>query len=69
MQRIERIKIPRDLDYGRIPGLSSEIKEKLSYLKPLNLGQASRVSGVTPAAISILMIWIEKLRRCAKDVR
>jgi len=38
-------------------------KEKLSKIKPLNLGQASRVSGVTPAAISILMVYIEKLRR------
>jgi tRNA uridine 5-carboxymethylaminomethyl modification enzyme len=65
MQKIERIKIPERIDYARIPGLSSEIKEKLSVLKPLNLGQASRISGVTPAAISILMIWIEKLRRDA----
>jgi tRNA uridine 5-carboxymethylaminomethyl modification enzyme len=63
MQKIERIKIPGAIDYGGIPGLSSEIKEKLGRLRPLNLGQASRVSGVTPAAISILMIWVEKMRR------
>lgn len=63
MSKIENIKIPAGLSYANIPGLSSEIKEKLSNAKPLNLGQASRISGVTPAAISILMVWIEKLRR------
>jgi len=63
MAKIEKIKIPDGLAYMSIPGLSSEIKEKLSNVRPLNLGQASRVSGVTPAAISILMVYIEKLRR------
>lgn len=53
---LEKIRIPKDFDYTHIPGLSNEIKEKLSSLKPQSLGQASRVSGVTPAAISILMI-------------
>lgn len=61
--KLERIKVPERIDYKVIHGLSSEIKEKLSDIKPLNLGQASRVSGVTPAAISILMVYIEKLRR------
>ncbi len=61
--KLERIRVPANIDYKAINGLSSEIKEKLSDIRPLNLGQASRVSGVTPAAISILMIWIEKLRR------
>jgi tRNA uridine 5-carboxymethylaminomethyl modification enzyme len=61
--KLERIRVPEDIDYKVIPSLSSEIKEKLSAIRPLNLGQASRVSGVTPAAISILMVWIEKLRR------
>ena len=61
--KVERIKIPKGIDYQIIHGLSSEIKEKLSNIRPLNLGQASRISGVTPAAISILMVWIEKLRR------
>ena len=59
--KIERIKVPEGIDYKIIHGLSSEIKEKLSSIRPLNLGQASRISGVTPAAISILMIWIEKV--------
>lgn len=61
--KLERIKVPERIDYKVIHGLSSEIKEKLSNIKPLNLGQASRVSGVTPAAISILMVYIEKVRR------
>ncbi|MCX5668440.1 MAG: tRNA uridine-5-carboxymethylaminomethyl(34) synthesis enzyme MnmG [Candidatus Omnitrophica bacterium] len=61
--KLERIRVPENIDYKIINGLSSEIKEKLSGIRPLNLGQASRISGVTPAAISILMIWIEKLRR------
>ena len=60
--KIERIKVPSNIDYWKIHSLSSEIKEKLSKIKPLNLGQAARVSGVTPSAISILMIHIEKLR-------
>ena len=61
--KLERIRIPEKIDYKIIHGLSNEIKEKLSNIKPLNLGQASRISGVTPAAISILMVWIEKERR------
>ena len=63
MKKIERIKIQADTDYKKIHGLSAEVVEKLSSLKPLNLGQASRISGVTPAAISILMIYMEKKRR------
>ncbi|OGW85458.1 MAG: tRNA uridine-5-carboxymethylaminomethyl(34) synthesis enzyme MnmG [Omnitrophica bacterium RIFCSPLOWO2_01_FULL_45_10] len=61
--KIEHIKIPENIDYSKIHGLSSEIKEKLTKIRPLTLGQASRISGVTPAAISILMIYLDKLRR------
>ncbi|MFH1784100.1 MAG: tRNA uridine-5-carboxymethylaminomethyl(34) synthesis enzyme MnmG [bacterium] len=57
---IERIRIPEAFDYKGIPGISSEIQEKLSLFKPMNLGQASRISGVTPAAISILMIYVSR---------
>ena len=60
-ENLERIKLPVDLDYAKINGLSREIKEKLNRFKPLNLGQASRISGVTPAAISILMVYLRKL--------
>ncbi|MFH1655699.1 MAG: tRNA uridine-5-carboxymethylaminomethyl(34) synthesis enzyme MnmG [Candidatus Omnitrophota bacterium] len=59
-KKIENIKVPSDLEYANISGLSSEIKEKLSKFRPLSLGQASRISGVTPAAISILMVYLQK---------
>jgi tRNA uridine 5-carboxymethylaminomethyl modification enzyme len=60
-KNLEKIKLPLDLDYVQITGLSREIKEKLSRFKPLNLGQASRISGVTPAAISLLMVYLRKM--------
>lgn len=63
LKNIEKVRIPAGLDYKDIHGLSSEIKEKLSKIRPVNLAQASRISGVTPAAISILMIHFDKLRR------
>ncbi len=60
-QHLEKIRVPADLEYAQINGLSREIREKLSKFKPLNLGQASRISGVTPAAISILMVYLKKI--------
>ena len=54
--------LPMDLDYTVIPGLSSEIKERLSSVRPRSLGQASRVPGVTPAAVSILSVWCHRRR-------
>ncbi|OGX23267.1 MAG: tRNA uridine-5-carboxymethylaminomethyl(34) synthesis enzyme MnmG [Omnitrophica WOR_2 bacterium RIFCSPHIGHO2_02_FULL_45_21] len=60
-KNLEKIKLPEDLDYGMIPSLSREIREKLIKGHPLTLGQASRISGVTPAAISVLMIWLKKI--------
>jgi tRNA uridine 5-carboxymethylaminomethyl modification enzyme len=53
---LERIRIPEGMDFSSIPGLSNEIKEKLARFRPRNLGQASRISGVTPAAVTILLI-------------
>jgi tRNA uridine 5-carboxymethylaminomethyl modification enzyme len=58
-KEIERIQVPERFDFSRIEGLSNEIKEKLAFFKPASLGQASRISGVTPAAISILMIKLK----------
>jgi len=58
---IEKIRLPEGLEYKNIPALSREIREKLDAFRPLNLGQASRISGVTPAAISILMVYLRKL--------
>ncbi|MFH1198929.1 MAG: tRNA uridine-5-carboxymethylaminomethyl(34) synthesis enzyme MnmG [Candidatus Omnitrophota bacterium] len=60
-KHLEKIKIPEDLDYAKINSLSREIREKLIKFKPLNLGQASRISGVTPVSISLLMVYLRKL--------
>jgi len=60
--RIDKIKMPHDINYKKIPSLSREICEKLEKFRPLTLGQASRISGVTPAAISLLMVYLRKLR-------
>ncbi|MEW6075290.1 MAG: tRNA uridine-5-carboxymethylaminomethyl(34) synthesis enzyme MnmG [Candidatus Omnitrophota bacterium] len=59
-KHLELIKLPLDFEYGSIPSLSREIKEKLKKCQPLTLGQASRISGITPAAISILLIYLKK---------
>ncbi len=59
-KKIENIKLPPDLDYNHIPSLSLEVREKLNKLKPVNLGQASRIPGITPAAIAHLMVWLKK---------
>lgn len=59
-RKMERIRIPEGMDYD-LPGLSREIREKLSKIRPTTLGQASRISGVTPAAISILMVQLKRM--------
>ncbi|MFQ5681521.1 MAG: tRNA uridine-5-carboxymethylaminomethyl(34) synthesis enzyme MnmG [Candidatus Omnitrophota bacterium] len=58
-RHLENIKIPTDIDYSRIHGLSREIEEKLSRARPLSLGQAARIPGVTPAAIFALRVWLK----------
>lgn len=60
MQQIDRIKIPAGIDLSVVSGLSREIAEKLHRVRPLSLGQASRISGVTPAAIILLMVYLKK---------
>lgn len=60
---MEKIKIPKKLDFKVIPGLSNELVEKLSKIKPFSLGQASRIDGITPAAISVIMIAISAYRQ------
>lgn len=60
-RNLEKIRLPEAIDYKNIPGLSREIREKLTSLRPINLGQAARISGVTPAAISLLIVYIKKI--------
>ncbi|EOV8088355.1 tRNA uridine-5-carboxymethylaminomethyl(34) synthesis enzyme MnmG [Providencia huaxiensis] len=66
--RNESTMLPVDLDYKQVKGLSNEVMAKLNDHKPTSIGQASRISGITPAAISILLVWLKKqgmLRRSA----
>lgn len=58
-KRLEEKRLPLDLDFNCIAGLSNEAKERLSDVRPISIGQASRVAGVTPADISILLIWLD----------
>lgn len=67
-QRNENTQLPATIDYRQVTGLSNEVIAKLNDHKPVSIGQASRISGVTPAAISILLVWLKKqgmLRRSA----
>ncbi|ELM3721729.1 tRNA uridine-5-carboxymethylaminomethyl(34) synthesis enzyme MnmG [Edwardsiella piscicida] len=59
-QRNENTRLPADLDYRQVNGLSNEVIAKLNDHKPSSIGQASRISGITPAAISILLVWLKK---------
>lgn len=61
--RYENKKIPKNFDYDSISGLSNEVKQKLSLVRPLTVGQAARVAGVTPAAISLLLIHVVQAER------
>jgi len=53
-------RIPNGLDFDKVLGLRSETKQKLSSLRPTSLGQAARISGITPADIAIMSIWLKK---------
>jgi tRNA uridine 5-carboxymethylaminomethyl modification enzyme len=62
-QNLERIKIPQNFDFSNIHGLSNELKEKLIKVEPASLGQVSRIDGITPAAISVLMVALKASER------
>ncbi|MEE8705648.1 MAG: FAD-dependent oxidoreductase, partial [Oscillospiraceae bacterium] len=63
MRRLEGKQLPKGTDYQTITGLRSEAQEKLNCVRPANIGQASRISGVSPADISVLLIWLQKESR------
>lgn len=67
MRKLESKKLPKDVDYKTIIGLRLEAQEKLNKVKPLNIGQASRISGVSPADISVLLIWLAQRKNRKAD--
>jgi len=67
-KKIENVSIPPEINYHEIVSLSKESKEKLSKIKPASLGQASRIGGIRPADISVLMVYIETYKRTRKAV-
>ena len=64
---IETLKLPEDIDYSKVKGLSAEVQQKLNQHKPETVGQASRISGVTPAAVALLMVHLKRGFKGAKE--
>ena len=62
-QKLENKRLPENLDYNEVPSLRTEARQKLTAIHPLSIGQASRISGVSPADISVLLIWLEHQRQ------
>ena len=56
-------RLPEDVDYAHVNGLSNELREKLTRIRPADIGQAARISGMTPSAISLLLIHVKKQQR------
>jgi tRNA uridine 5-carboxymethylaminomethyl modification enzyme len=67
MVGLEGIKIPTNISYMDVPGLSTEAKQKLEQGRPETLGQASRISGITPAAVGILMVHVKRFNQGATN--
>jgi tRNA uridine 5-carboxymethylaminomethyl modification enzyme len=68
-KNMEQMKIPDDFDYHKVHGLSNELKEKLSAVMPASLGQASRIDGITPAGLSVIMVAIKSAERKTSGIR
>ena len=62
-KRLEDKKLSETLDYDKIEGLRLEAAQKLNRIKPVSIGQASRISGVSPADINVLFVYLEKMKR------
>jgi tRNA uridine 5-carboxymethylaminomethyl modification enzyme len=63
MRRMSARKIPADFDYSRVDGLNRETKEKLGRIRPVDLAMAGRIPGITPAAVSIINVQLEIMKR------
>ena len=63
-KKLENKKLPNNIDYNEIKGISLEARQKLNEYKPSSVGQASRISGISPADISVLLIYLEKMKNC-----
>lgn len=61
LRRMEGVRIPEVMDYGSVHGFSTEVREKLSKVRPISLGQASRISGITPAALMALQVHLKRM--------
>ena len=62
-RRDENLRIPADFDYSLVKGLSNEVRAKLERGKPVSLGQASRLEGITPASLTVLLLYLKRERR------
>ncbi|MCB0271718.1 MAG: tRNA uridine-5-carboxymethylaminomethyl(34) synthesis enzyme MnmG [Bdellovibrionales bacterium] len=67
-QKEERIEIPQDFDFWAVSNLTREVKEKLSTIRPMTLGQAARISGITPSAIGVLSVQLKKYKSMQKEI-
>lgn len=67
MEKLETKLLPPDMDYAKVPSLREEAREKLIAMRPRSVGQAGRISGVSPADVSVLLVWLEKERRSKKE--
>ena len=65
---MEKKKLPQNFDYANINGLRIEARQKLNSYQPLNIGQASRISGVNPADVSVLLVYLEQLKYLNPDL-
>jgi tRNA uridine 5-carboxymethylaminomethyl modification enzyme len=61
LKRDEDLRLPGDLDYGAVGGLSNEVREKLERVRPLSLGQAGRIEGMTPGALTALLAHVRRV--------
>ena len=61
--RLEKLKLPADIDYETVPSLRIEARQKLSAIRPESIGQASRISGVSPSDVAVLLVYMEQRRQ------